>query len=78
MSALQVSAHWEEYPVHNYGCSPHVGLRVTVKYICPYLSGHGIGFKKGDLFEFRTAVCQYEGEEFEIIISEELLEEVQG
>lgn len=52
-------------------------LRVTVKYICPYLPGPRIGFKKGGLFKLGTAVSEYEGEQFKIIIPKKLLKVVQ-
>ena len=52
--------------------------RITIEDIRSWFSGQRIGLKEGDLFKLRTPVGEDEGEEFEEIISEDILKQVKG
>ena len=54
------------------------GLRITIEDIRSCFSGQRIGLKEGDFFKFRASVGEDEGEEFEEIISEDILKQVKG
>ena len=48
-------------------------LRITIEDIRSCFSGQRIGLKEGDFFKLRASVGEDEGEEFEEIISEDIL-----
>src|SRR5699024_8064962 len=53
-------------------------LRITIEDIRSCFSGQRIGLKEGDFFKLGASVGEDEGEEFEEIISEDILKQVKG